>query len=93
MTRTLMLGVVAVMATLFFYLSRFWDFALWARPGLLGWDQLPPQGGLVARWLRGTDAAPFELLVWAVGCFLVLTFAQKVFDRVTRSKDEHPKDT
>ncbi|MFK7870571.1 MAG: hypothetical protein AB8B58_15190 [Roseobacter sp.] len=87
MTRALMLVVATLLAAIFFYVSRFWDFALWARPGLLGWDQLPPQGGLVARWLRGTDAAPFELLIWAVGCFLVLTFAQKIFDRLTRGKE------
>ena len=62
------------------YVSRFWFVRLWPRDGLFGIEALRPQGGLLARWLRGTDLAPFELLIWAIGVFLVLTALQKLFD-------------
>ncbi|MCV3273065.1 hypothetical protein [Roseobacter sinensis] len=82
--RILMLGLVAVLATAFFYLSRFWYLSLWDRPGLLGWEALRPQGGLVGQWLRGTNAAPFELLIWALGCFGVLSLVQKLYDVLSK---------
>ena len=77
----IMLAVTAVV----FYLSRFWDFRFWGREGLFGFESLRPQGGLLARWLRGTDFAPFELLIWGVAVFLLLTVLQKVFDRFSGS--------
>ncbi|MEM6887918.1 MAG: hypothetical protein AAF636_07230 [Pseudomonadota bacterium] len=80
MTRVFMLALVALLTVFLFYLSRFWGFALWSRPGLFGSEALPPQGGLVARWLRGTDVAQFELLIWAVGCFLVLSMLQRLYE-------------
>lgn len=64
-----------------FYVSRFWNFRLWERPGLFGLSELPPQGGLVARWLRGSDFSPFELIIWALVVFLVLTLFQKLLDQ------------
>jgi len=66
------------------YVSRFWVFRLWGRDGLFGLSELRPQGGLLARWLRGTDLAPFELLIWAVGVFLILTILQKIHDRLSK---------
>ena len=63
------------------YLSRFWAFGFWSRDGLFGIKQLSPNGGLLARWLRGTDFAPFELLIWGVLAFLTLTYLQRGFDR------------
>ena len=83
MRRLITLAVVALLATVLFYLSRFWYLSLWPRSGLFGNPELPPTGGLIRRWLRGTDAAPYELLIWAVGCFLVLTLAQKIYDLLT----------
>ncbi len=71
---------IAVVAAVLFYVSRFWYLRLWPRDGLFGVDALRPQGGLVGQWLRGTDFAPFELLIWAVGAFLVLTVLQKLYD-------------
>ncbi|MDW3225412.1 MAG: hypothetical protein R8G34_21405 [Paracoccaceae bacterium] len=85
--RIVMLTLVALIAAVFFYLSRFWYLSLWPRPGLFGLSELRPQGGLVAQWLRGTDAAPFELLIWALGCFVLLTLAQKLYDYATTPKD------
>ncbi|MEO9822829.1 MAG: hypothetical protein ABJQ34_15610 [Paracoccaceae bacterium] len=84
MKRTLWLIVVACVAVVFFYLSRFWLFRFWGRDGLFGQDALRPQGGLVGQWVRGTDFAPFELLIWVIGVFLVLTALQKIFDLFNR---------
>ena len=69
---TLLLACIAA------YLSRFWIFDLWGRPGLLGWEVLRPQGDLIARWLRGTPLRPFDLLIWAIGVFLVLTALERL---------------
>ena len=84
MRRLFWMLLMIALGAAFFYISRFWDFRLWGREGLLGFEWLRPQGGLLARWLRGTDLAPFELLIWVVGVFLILTGLQKIFDRFTR---------
>lgn len=80
MKRILWLSVATLVAAILYYVSRFWTFSLWPRSGLFGIEELRPQGGLVDGWLRGTDFAPFELLIWAVGAFLVLTWLQKLYD-------------
>ena len=87
--RVVSLLIVAVLGAALYYISRFWDFQLWGREGLFGIEALPPQGGLVARWLRGTDFAPFELVIWAVGAFLILTLAQKLFNWSQGSKQSN----
>ena len=79
--RLISLLLVTILGAVLWYLSRFWDFQLWGREGLFGLEALRPQGGLLAHWLRGTQLAPFELLIWGMGVFLVLTLAQKLFDR------------
>lgn len=80
MKRIIWLAVAALVAAILFYLSRFWFLSLWPRSGLFGVEALRPQGDLVSGWLRGTDFAPFELLIWAVGAFLILTVLQKLYD-------------
>lgn len=90
--RLLSLAIVAVVAAIFYYLSRFWDFRLWGREGLFGVEELRPQGGLLARWLRGTDFAPFELLIWVIGVFLALSLLQKLFDLISPSPDSDGSD-
>ena len=87
MRKIVMLALIAALTAVMLYLSRFWFLSLWSRSGLLGFEALRPQGGLIARGLRGTDAAPFELLIWAIGVFLVLTWVQKLYDRFTPHKD------
>lgn len=82
--RILSLGVVAVITAVLFYVSRFWDFRLWGRDGLFGVEELRPAGGLLARWLRGTDLAPFELVIWGIGAVLILSLLQKIFDSLGR---------
>mgnify|MGYP001792458515 CR=1 FL=1 len=87
MRRVVMLTLVACLTAIFFYLSRFWYLSLWERPGLFGQEALRPQGDLISQWLRGTDAAPFELLIWALGCFAVLSLVQKLYDIFTSPTD------
>jgi len=82
MKRLIWMAIVVFVAAVFFYLSRFWTLSLWPRSGLFGIEALRPQGSLVGQWLRGTDFAPFELLIWAIGAFLVLTVLQKLYDRL-----------
>ena len=74
------LGVALAVATgaVLWYLSRFWIFSLWPREGLFGIGELRPQGGLVSQWLRGTEFAPFELILWACGVFLILSLLQSL---------------
>lgn len=67
-----------------FYVSRFWEFRLWGRGDLYG---LRPQGGYVGQWLRGTDFAPFELLIWGIGVFAVLSVVQMLSGLFVRKKD------
>lgn len=80
MKRVFWTCIVLLLTAVFAYLSRFWIFAWWGRDGLFGLPSLVPQGGLIGRWLRGTDAAPFELLIWVLGAFLILTWIQKLYD-------------
>lgn len=72
------------LAVALLYLSRFWIFKWWPRDGLFGWDVLRPQGGLLGTWLRGTDFSPFELIVWAVAAFLLLSAIEAVVQRLRR---------
>ena len=86
MKRVLLLILVAVVAIIMFYLSRFWFLDLWPRGGLFGWAELRPGGGLLDRWLRGTQFRPFELLIWSCGVFLILTWLQKFVDYISKPK-------
>jgi len=81
--RVLSLCLVGFVTAALYYISRFWNFNLWTREGLFGLSELPPRGGLLARWLQGTYFAPFELLIWVICAFLVLSALQKVFDWLT----------
>lgn len=90
MIHALKLIIIAFTGFVLLYLSRFWIFDLWDRPGLFGWKQLPPNGGLLNRWLRQMNfevadlrfLVNYELLIWAIGAFLVLTALQKLFDKL-----------
>lgn len=85
--RVVLLFVMLLIGVVMLYLSRFWWLDLWPRSGLFGWDELRPDGRLLGRWLRGTDFAPFELLIWAVGVFLILTYVQKFIDLIWPAQD------
>lgn len=76
------------------YLSRFWFLDLWPRTGLFGIEEIRPGGDLVRRWLRGSPFAPFELILWAIGVFLVLTWIQKLHDIIVpppQDQDDKPE--
>ncbi len=88
MKRPFLLILMLIVGIIFLYLSRFWLFDLWGREGLFGWQELRPGGGLLGRWLRGTPFAPFELLIWATGVFLILTYLQKIIDFLTTTPPE-----
>ncbi len=79
MKKAIILSIVAAVGFVLLYISRFWLFTLWDRPGLFDLKQIPPQGGLLGRWLRGTDFAPFELMIWVIVGFLILTNLEKLF--------------
>lgn len=85
--RILLMAITASLGLVAYYLSRFWDFRFWDREGLFGVEALRPQGGLLARWLRGSDFAPFELMIWVAGVFVALTLLQWIFDRLSPNKD------
>jgi len=84
MKRSFSLLLMFCVGTVLFYLSRFWPFQLWDRPGLFGLRELPPTGGLLRRWLRGTDFSAYELLIWIILVFICLTAIQKLSDRFIR---------
>ncbi len=94
MRRIFLLLIILVVAIVMFYVSRFWCFNLWSRSGLFGFETLRPTGGLLARGLRGTQFAPFELLIWTTGVFLILTYLQRFIDYVlpapVAEKDDQP---
>ncbi|QBY01141.1 hypothetical protein E2K80_10740 [Rhodophyticola sp. CCM32] len=81
--RLLRIAVAVIVGVALLYLSRFWPFDLWSRPGLFGLRALPPGGDLVRLWLRGTPYAPFSLQIWVVLTFLVLSFTERVTSRKT----------
>jgi len=71
-----------VLGAILLYLSPYWPFDLWGRGGLFGFEDLRPGGDLLSQWLRGTMLAPFDVLIWVVGTFLVLTWVQNGLDRL-----------
>jgi hypothetical protein len=84
MKKIISLFIVAATGFVLLYISRFWLFDLWDRPGLFELKALPPQGGLLNIWLRGTGLGPFELMIWAIGGFLILTLLEKAFSQLNK---------
>ncbi|MGB0412160.1 MAG: hypothetical protein ACPGFA_11270 [Pikeienuella sp.] len=80
--RVLGIAMAAMLTILALYLSRFWPFEWWGRDGLLDIKDLRPQGDLLRLWLRGTPFAAYDLLIWAIGCFAVLTGIQNLWNKV-----------
>ena len=87
MTRVIGILVAILLAVIFLYISRFWIFDLWDREGLFGVEYLRPGGDLLRRELRGTYFAPYDLLVWVSGGFVLLSLFEKAWGAATRSKD------
>lgn len=89
MIHAIKLIIIGFTGFVLLYISRFWNFDLWDRPGLFGLKELPPNGGLLAQWIRKSNfefvdlrfLGAYELLIWAILAFLVLTWIQKLFDK------------
>ena len=88
MKKIISLFIVAATGFVLLYISRFWLFDLWDGPGFFELKALPPQGGLLKTWLRGTGLAPFELMIWAIGGFLILTLLERLFSRFKSNKSK-----
>ncbi|MEM7547385.1 MAG: hypothetical protein AAF367_17790 [Pseudomonadota bacterium] len=80
MRRVVGIAVAAIFLAVLAYLSRFWVFRWWERDGLFGIEVLRPQGELWARWMRDLGLGPYELVLWAIAAFAVLSLAQKLWD-------------
>lgn len=74
--------IASLLAILVAYASRYWIFDLWPREGLFGLGGLPPEGAIIRRITGGTILAPFDILLWGIGAFLFLSFAQFICDRL-----------
>ncbi|MEM7524203.1 MAG: hypothetical protein AAF360_10685 [Pseudomonadota bacterium] len=77
----LALLIIAVAA----YLSRFWIFDWWGRDGLFGLSELRPGGDLWRRWMRMLGLAPYDVVLWALAGFALLTGAQSIWNRLDKS--------
>ena len=77
--------IAILLAVVIAYASRYWIFDLWGREGLAGLQSLPPQGELIRRWTGGTIWSPFDIVLWGVGAFLLLTFVQAIRDRIKQN--------
>ena len=82
MTRLIGLVLAIVLAVVFIYISRFWIFDLWGREGLFGIEYLRPGGDLLRRELRGTFFAPYDLLVWVAGGFVILSVLDNIWSKI-----------
>lgn len=74
--------LVVCVATGLLYVSRFWPYPLWTGQSWLGQAGWPPRGGLLMQWLRGTQFVQFELLIWVLGSFFVLSLTEKLAHRI-----------
>ena len=83
MARALGLLLVAVLIAVFAYLSRFWVFTWWGREGLFGVEWLRAGGDLWRRWMNDLGLGPYDIVLWAVAGFVVLTVLQRLWDRFT----------
>jgi hypothetical protein len=75
------LALAICLVAIFAYLSRFWIFDLWSRDGLLGYSVLRPGGDLWRRWMNDLGFGSYDVILWVVGVFAVLTVVQKIWDR------------
>ncbi len=76
--------LATVLVALIWYTSRYWDLALWPREGLFGVEAIRPQGDLVTQWTQGSPLRPYNIVLWAIGWFLVLSFVQWLLEKVRR---------
>jgi len=75
--RILAILIICLAAIVLLYMSRFWPIELWSRRSFLGELGLRPNGGMLGHWLRGTSLAQFDILIWGVISFLVLSLLDR----------------
>lgn len=83
MRRAAGLCLALILAVALAYVSRFWVVELWGREGLFGVGGLRAGGDLWRGWMRGIGLGAFDLILWAVAGFALLTVVQKIWDRLT----------
>lgn len=66
------------------YVSRFWVFAWWGRDGLFGIGALRAGGDLWRGWMNSLGLGPYDLVLWGVVGFGLLTLIQNIWDRLSR---------
>ncbi|MEM7289016.1 MAG: hypothetical protein AAF412_01385 [Pseudomonadota bacterium] len=82
MKRMVYLAISATVGLILLYISRFWPFEWWERPGLFGSRDLPPGGAVLRRWLNGTEFAPYDIILWFIIGFVVLTVLQSIIQNL-----------
>lgn len=83
MRRAAGLCLALILAVALAYVSRFWVVELWGREGLFGVGGLRAGGDLWRGWMRVIGLGAFDLILWAVAGFALLTVVQKIWDRLT----------
>lgn len=85
------LVLTGALAAIALYASRFWTPRLWGRDGLFGAEWLRPDGELLRQqWnqlLRGSgfgELNAFDILLWALAIFTVLSLLQWVWSKLAR---------
>ncbi len=79
------IALAAALSATALYVSPYWTFRLWdRREPPFDWELLRPQGDLIAQFLRGTPFRPYEIILWAIGVFLVLSILQAIWTRIFR---------
>ena len=74
----LQLLIVLAVATVLLYISRFWPFEFWGRKHPLAEFGLRPDGNMLRVWLRGTPVASFDLFIWILISFPILSVTEKL---------------
>lgn len=78
-----LLFATAILAALA-YVSRFWVFSWWGREGLFGVERLSSGGDLWRSWMADAGLGPYDVMLWAVACFVLLSAAQRLWSRIFR---------
>ena len=68
-----------ILAIALAYISRFWPLRLWGPEPLLG--ALPPGGDLWRSWMRMIGLGAYDLILWGVFAFALLTGAERLWSR------------
>ncbi len=76
--RILRIAAMLIVSVVLLYMSRFWPFELWSRPGLFGMRSLPPGGDALRVWLRGTPYVTFAIPIWVIVGFLALSLTERL---------------